>query len=129
MLDQAVVDRVRQLDREGFSARAIGRMVPVARGSVANILSGRRPDYLPKRRASQPPFTGAFLRCPTCGAKTQFPCHGCKMRRALRRIGRRMVRENFQPLGLGLKPEDQERYEAVRAAKLAAIRAGQLPAT
>ena len=104
MLDPAVVARTRHLLGDGQSQREINRRLPISRGSVHRIATGKRPDY-PVRR---------LPRCPDCGARLKSIRHGCLACRAassdsvparLRRLA-----AHLEPLGLDLQPADHERY-------------------
>ncbi len=90
MIAQNTVEKIRELLREGrLSQRKIARHLGVSRGTVNAIALGRRPDYEARRKCLADDIIrprGPFVRCPTCGAKTQMPCLACQIRRwAVRR--------------------------------------------
>jgi transcriptional regulator with XRE-family HTH domain len=129
--DQVVEEAKREL-AAGASQRAVARRLGIARTTVGCIARGTRPDYealravrLARQRAAAT-RSEPVIRCPGCGAKTRGSCIACRTRAELKAIGlevraarRRGERERAQRLTLNLKPGEQERYEAARAAKMA----------
>lgn len=74
------------------------------------------------------PGLRVHARCPTCGALLVVePCIECRIRALTAQRPRPLVAGDGPPLilGLELKPEHRARYEEVRAARLAAIAAGE----
>lgn len=81
MLAHHQVAEVRELERRGFSQRAISRATGLARETVRRILGGRRPEYAPRRgRPEDAPFSGPPRRCPRCGGLVLMPCLACHVR-------------------------------------------------
>ena len=100
-----------------LSQRAIALRVGISRGSVGNILHGRRREdqeqcYPGVDETPCPP-----TRCGGCGGKIVIlPCRLCRARAALAAAERRPI-ENDPPtdfsLELDLPPQERARYEQV----------------
>lgn len=126
MLAPWLVERVKTLSAEGRSQREIARQLPVSRGSVHAIVTGKRPDYeaLKAARQRQAALTqlgdGPPVRCPGCGGKVILPCLVCLLRR-LRDSGtspRKYLDLGSDPtFKLDLKPDDRARYEQIQKEK------------
>ncbi len=117
MLDPDLVREVKRLLAEGkLTQRAIVRRLPISRGSVGNIATGKRPDYESLRLAKQT----QEAEWKSTGVKVRCRC--CHLRRGLKLAGVEMFRrpDGAFELKLELQPEDLERYEKVHARKAAA---------
>lgn len=113
----------------GATVRATAAGTGVSRGVVGQIRSGRRPADASRaaearRQAAEGPARGV---CPTCGHPVPLPCVACAAREQekKRSPGRRRadaLELLDQPIvvGLGLRNGHRERYEAIRAGKVAA---------
>lgn len=123
MLSQWQIDRIQGLLAQGKHQRQIHALTGIARGTIAGIAHGRRPDYEAIRRArseqSRTTPEGPLARCLGCGHYVHLPCRICATRRwKLIRLlcnGPQEVPELLKPLGLDLLPEHRLRYERVRA--------------
>jgi hypothetical protein len=123
MLTPWQVENVRRLLSEGRSQREIRRVTGIARGTIAAIAHGRRPDYEAIRRAKREETRtrplGRPERCPVCGHIVCPPCRVCHARRCKRishqGTGPQSGPSFGGPLVLELTPEDQVRYEEVQA--------------
>lgn len=84
MLKPYQVRDVEKLLADGLSQREVNRQTQVARGTIARIASGRRPNYEaafddPKDGQLQPLAETEKHRCGTCGGLTVFlECLVCK---------------------------------------------------
>ena len=127
MLAPSMVTEIRRLLVEDkLSQRKIAKLTGVSRGTVGAIASGRRPDYEPRSK-SDDEFerpSGPPQRCTTCGGMVYMPCRLCALRRRLAASGKSRWRDPRPelPLGMELRPEQQRRYEEVRAARAEAER-------
>ena len=117
MIDPAIEHRIRELLASGrHSQRAIARMTGIARGTVASIASGDRPDYSARQQAKigreKPPFSGPARRCGTCGAKVQLPCLACSIARdqAAGRLQRSYTLPDPEKFELQLRHAERARY-------------------
>ena len=123
MIPPSVVAQVKRLLAQGrWSGRKIARMTGVSRGTVAAIAQGKRPDYDTSPGDGEPleePL-GPLGRCPGCGGMAHAPCRLCRTRKlmAQSKLLPLPVRPE-EPLHLELRGEHQERYERVRARRLA----------
>lgn len=114
-----------------LSARALARLVGVARNTVDAIVRGDRPVRLARDHAAK--FGGMARtieprRCQYCGRKIKElrvddePCRACLVEAALAMARRRPQpfarnQGNGDPLRLRLKPHHRRRYEEVRRAR------------
>jgi len=124
LLDPALVADVHRLHATGqYTQRAIARKTGVSRGSVATIVSGRRPDYQALRAAKQaadaeqpPSLNGPRSHCDECGCTVTQPCVACRAKAAQRNGTKRITRSEGTPEGLApdLKPEDEARRRELR---------------
>jgi hypothetical protein len=123
MLSQWQIDRIQGLLAQGKRQRQIHALTGIARGTIAGIAHGHRPDYGAIRRAkseqSRTTPEGPLARCFGCGHYVHLPCRICATRRwKLIRLlchDPQEVPELLEPLGLDLLPEHRLRYERVRA--------------
>lgn len=116
------------LDAGQLTQRAIARELGVGRETVRQIGRGLRPDYIAIRRWKQAEQDllpkGPFQRCPE-GHLTQYdPCLICAAKRTRRERGPVHVSQviaevlaNTPTIELELRPEQQARYEEVKAAR------------
>jgi len=123
MLHPDKISEVKRLLGEGGTQRAIARQTGVSRVTVGKIARGERPDYR-EREPRQPEGDRALNqgtpeRCTHCGAMVHMPCLACKIERLETVRGFRMTAEDGQPLRVELDGPARERYEAVRARKMA----------
>ena len=121
MIAQNLVDEVRRLLTTGkYSQRQIARQTGVGRGTVNAIACGKRKDKTPEKETEAwGPFDGPIQRCPTCGGLVHMPCRLCETRQ-LMTTKRRLLPELPQKiiLGMQLKEEHLQRYEAIHRQRL-----------
>jgi hypothetical protein len=138
MLPETLVEEIRRQLAAGATQRAVARQLAVWRGTVSLIATGKRPNYEVARRerlskgqaereAARAQGQVPAARCPQCGVKAVQPCRACQTRAKLQEVGLKVRAarhrgERIRQLELELKPADQERYEEVRAEKIAADR-------
>jgi len=119
MIKTEVVKEIERLLREeNLSQRKIARLTGVARGTIATIAAGRRPDYEQlrlEREDTLPEPDGPLRRCFRCGALVQLPCMACHIRQ-LTEIDKTIPRFTGEepPLKLELRGKHRQRYEEVR---------------
>lgn len=127
MIPSWIVGEIETLLAEAVPYRTIAARLGVSRNTVQRIANGSRPDYAHLKKvngtggASQhgakPP-----RRCNSCGAMVTLPCLACAIR-ARMQYGPVRHQENsrldtdYQSIALMLRPDDQERYERVCAAR------------
>ena len=121
MLGIEIVQRAHKLLTAGRSQRAIARELHISRGSVLRIAKGQC-----RGRESGDQSVLRTRRC-ACGSlyydDGQARCRACRLKHLLKRTGMRIrAGGDAGPLELDLLPEDRQRYEGVRARKLAEIR-------
>jgi hypothetical protein len=105
-------------------------MTGVSRGTVAAIARGERPDRDESPGDNEPldePL-GPPERCPGCGGMVHAPCRLCRTRKLMAQSkSLPLPARPEEPLHLELREEHQERYERVRARRLAEERRNGRP--
>ena len=121
MIAQNLVDEVRRLLATGkYSQRQIARRTNVSRGTVNAIALGKRRNQAPKKETEVwGPFEGPIQRCPTCGGLVHMPCRLCETRQLM--VTKRRLFPELPTkivLGIQLKEEHLQRYEAIHRQRL-----------
>jgi hypothetical protein len=106
-----------------LSCRKIARKTGVSRATVGLIAAGRnrkpftppQPWQIDPAQPLEPP-----QRCPDCGGWVRLPCRLCRVRRWIKKQREKRIVSGMSllrqagPLGLALRPGEQQRYEEVR---------------